>query len=310
MRRDVTRKRCQLFTFSTEVPRMPTHVLRPSIRMASMVMAALLAAVLAVTATPIAFAQKLVQIPTITQRVSDNVALLSEQDEGQVNALLKRVEEQQGTRIMILSIASTASETIDEFSARVVASWQPTHPGRAVFIVVARDNRPDAERIAIVGMNGAEKALDQTSVARITGEDMLPRFRLLEYRSAFEAGIADVVLLLKGEALPPAVEEKSLVQDGPRVDPVLIGAAGGAILVLLFLLWIVMRVQSRRLLYLTGNRSLNRSFEPMIVGSIRKPAPFDPETGNGFGGGFGAERGFTSTRRDFGGNGSSGAWPR
>jgi uncharacterized protein len=282
------------------------RVLRSCVRATPMVLAALLA----VTAMQNVFAQKLVQIPTIAQRVNDNVALLSEQDEGQVNALLKRVEEQQGTRIMVLSIASTASETIDEFATRVVASWQPTHPGRSVFIIVARDNRPDAERIAIVGMNGAEKALDQGSVARITSEDMLPRFRVLEYRKAFERAIADVVLLLKGDALPPPIEEKALVDEGPRVDPVLIAAAGSAILVLLFLLWVVVRIQSRRLLYLTGNRSMNRSFEPMIVGSIRKPAAFDPETGNGFGGGFGAERGFTSTRRDFGGNGSSGAWPR
>jgi uncharacterized membrane protein YgcG len=286
---------------------MPSNLFRSSARASALILSALLF----VAAAPhAAFAQKAVQIPTIVLRVHDNVALLSEQDESQLNALLKRVEDQQHTRVVILSIASTASEPIDEFAARVVASWAPSHPGRAVFIIVARDNRPDAERIAIVGMNGSETALDPSSVARIVNEDLLPRFRLLEYRAGFETAVGHVVMLLNGEALPPPPEEKQLVVVESQLDPRLVGAAAFAVFVLVFCAWFVLRIFSRRVLYLTGNRPLNRSFEPMIVGSIRKPARFDAETGNGFGGGFGAERGFTGTRRDFGGSGASGAWPR
>jgi uncharacterized protein len=266
------------------------------------------AGAIALVATAPAFAQKLAQIPTINLRVNDNVALLSDQDESELNVILKQSEQKSDARIVILAIASTAPETIDDYAARVAMSWGPTHPGSAVIILVARDNRPDSERIAIVGVNGAEAAMDKTSVARIAAEDMLPRFRVLEYRAGFAAAIDHVLLLLGGGQLPAIVEDKPLGPPVHRVDQRLVAAGSAAGLVIAFLLWFIVRLRSRRLVYVTGHRSLNRSFEPMIVGSMIKPAEFDPDTGNGFGGGFGANRGFTTTRRDFGGSGASGAW--
>jgi uncharacterized protein len=266
------------------------------------------ATLVALATPPLAFAQKVVQIPTINLRLNDNVAMLSEQDEGELNRLIKKAEAESNAHIVILAIASTAPESIDEFAARVATSLGPTHQGRVVFIVVARDNRPDSERIAIVGWNGAETALDKNSVQRIATEDMLPHFRLLEYRAAFETAIGHVVLLLGGGQLPLPPEEKAYVPPPKQIDVRLLAAAIGVAGVLALFAWLLLRVGSRRVVYITGHRSLNRSFEPMITGSMRKPADFDPDRGNGFGGGFGAARGNTGTRDDFGGSGASGAW--
>jgi uncharacterized protein len=287
----------------------PMLSLMPYLPMRLMRRALLVAAgVMALAATAPAFAQKLAQIPTINLRVNDNVALLSDQDESELNALVKQSEQKSDARIVILAIASTAPETIDEYATRVAASWAPAHPGSAVIIIVARDNRPDSERIAIVGVNGAESAIDRTSVARIAAEDMLPRFRVLEYRAGFTAAIEHVLLLLSGGQLPAIVEDKPLGPPVRQVDQRLVAAGVGAGLAVAFFLWVLVRLRSRRLVYVTGHRSLNRSVEPMIVGSMIKPAEFDPDTGNGFGGGFGANRSFITTRRDFGGSGASGAW--
>jgi uncharacterized membrane protein YgcG len=81
------------------------------------------------------------------------------------------------------------------------------------------------------------------------------------------------------------------------------------VLALLLVALPILRVRSRRLVYLTGRRALNRSFEPMIVGRFgRRSVVVADDGGNGFGGGFGATRGLAGGRGEFSGGGSSGFW--
>ncbi len=65
--------------------------------------------------------------------------------------------------------------------------------------------------------------------------------------------------------------------------------------------------RSRQVGYLSGNRALNRSVTPFVVGSILGSLGRGGG-GGGFGGGGGGGGGFSGGGGDFGGGGASGDW--
>ncbi len=257
------------------------------------------------------FQQKLGPMPSLTSPVNDNVALLSDQQESDLNASLTKYRAEKGIEIVVLTLASTGAEAVDEYAARLVRGWSAAHGGSGgvVFIVVARDNRPDANRVAIAA--GPRLRLTDSDVHRIVDEDIFPHFRVLDYGGGLIAGVDRVKSVLSGESLPGFVEPTASGPPSRRVPKLLVAIVVAALAACAVLAVAIRQLRSRRMVHLTGRRPLNRSFEPMLagrfVGRRKRPGPDEDDGGNGFGGGFGRARGPIGAG-DFSGGGASGTW--
>lgn len=257
-----------------------------------------------------ALAQPLALIPTLSQRVNDNVAMLTPQEENALAQSLADLEGATGTQVVVLTVAATAPETVAEYAARLARAWAADHDGNenAVFVVVARDNRPAANRVRIEPGRRLPTPLAAADLQRIVDEEMLPRFALLDYAGALSAGTGRLTSLLRGQPLAPRVDAPTPIEAPPPPTSRWPEALAVVAVVALLLGAPLVRLRSRRLVYLTGHRALNRSFEPMVAGRFTGRAPkLAPEEGNGFGG-HGVGTGFAGGGGDFAGGGATGFW--
>lgn len=152
-------------------------------------------------------AQELQPVPRLQARVTDNAGLLPEARRTALEARLAAFERQKGTQVAVLTLASTAPESIEAYSIRVVDAWRL---GRAsvddgVLFVIARDDR----RMRIEVGRGLEGALPDARAKQIIADAVAPRFKAGDYPGGIEAGVESILALLFGEALPPppAVDE-------------------------------------------------------------------------------------------------------
>lgn len=253
-----------------------------------------------------AHGQELVPVSALTARVTDAGGLLTAEQRSALESVLADYEQQKGTQIAVLTVASTAPEAIEQYGIRVAEAWKIGRKGAAdgVVVIVAKDNPRDLRRLRIEVGKGLEGAITDAQSRRIIDEDIAPHFRQNDYYGGLAAGISRIKSLLQGEALPaPAAPRPSQSSAG---DGFSIGLPG------LFLLFLVVSFLFRgrgRVGYLSGNRALNRSIAPMVVGGIL--GSLGRGGGGGFGGGFGGGGGgggFSGGGGDFGGGGASGDW--
>ena len=252
-----------------------------------------------------ALAQELAAIPPLTARVTDTAGMLTPDQRSALEAVLADYEQQKGTQIAVLTIPSTAPEVIEQYGIRVADAWKIGRKGTAdgVILIVAKDNPSDLRRLRIEVGKGVEGAIPDALAKRIINEDIAPHFRENDFYGGMVAGVNRIKSLLEGEALPaPPPREIS-----PRTN----GSSGFGIgLPLLFFLFIVisgvMRAMGgRRVGYMSGNRALNHSIAPLIIGGLL--GSLAGRGGGGFGGG-GGGGGFSGGGGDFGGGGASGDW--
>lgn len=262
------------------------------------------AALLLVAGANATFAQNLVAIPPLTARVTDTAGLLTPDQRAALEAVLADYEQQKGTQIAVLTVPSTAPEAIEEYGIRVADAWKIGRKGTAdgVILIVAKNNPRDLRRVRIEVGKGVEGAIPDVLAKRIIDEDIAPHFRENDFYGGLVAAVSRIKSLLEGEGLPAPAARESARSDGT--------SGFGIGLPLLFLLFIivsgVMRaIGGRRVGYMSGNRALNRSIAPVILGGLLGSLS-SRGGGGGFGGGGGG--GFSGGGGDFGGGGASGDW--
>ena len=98
-------------------------------------------------------------------------------------------------------VATTNPEDIAQYSIRVVDSWKlgRAKPDDGVLLLLAKDDH--ATRIE-VGY-GLEGALTDATSNRIIDETMKPLFRQGQFYAGLSAGVAQIMQVVDGEALPP-----------------------------------------------------------------------------------------------------------
>jgi len=259
----------------------------------------------------LAFAQDLAAVPPLTARVTDSGSLLAPDQRAALESVLADYERQKGTQIAVLTVPTTAPEQIEQYGIRVAEAWKIGRKGTAdgVILIVAKDNPRDLRRLRIEVGKGVEGAITDAQSKRIIDEDIAPHFRENDYYGGLVAGVHRIESLLEGEALPPSPREQGR---GNGNGGFAIGLPG------LFLLFVVVSfvlrgAGRRRVGYMSGNRALNRSIAPMVVGGILGSLA-GRSGGGGFGGGGfgggggGGGGGFSGGGGDFGGGGASGDW--
>jgi uncharacterized protein len=146
-------------------------------------------------------AQALQPIPKFEARVTDLTGTLTAGEQSDLEQKLAAFEARKGSQIVVLIVATTSPEEIEQYSIRVVDAWKPgrkkTDDG--VLVLLAKDDH--AARIE-VGY-GLEGALTDVTSHRIIEETMVPLLRQGQYSAAINAGVDQVIRVVDGEPLPP-----------------------------------------------------------------------------------------------------------
>lgn len=187
------------------------------------------AALLAFLAAGQALAQS--AVPALTGRVTDTTGTLSAQQVAGLDQRLAEFESRKGVQFAVLVVATTQPEAIEQYALRVVEQWKL---GRrkvddGALLLVAKNDR--ALRIE-VGY-GLEGTLSDIVSQRIIRELITPRFAAGDFAGGIEAGLAAMMKVVEGEALPaPKAKPGDPSADVASYLPVLlvVGAIGGALL--------------------------------------------------------------------------------
>jgi uncharacterized protein len=262
-------------------------------------------------------------VPPRAARVTDLTNTLPADTRAALDRKLAAFEARKGSQIAVLLIATTAPESIEQYSLRVAEAWKLGRAGvddGVLLLVAVQDRRARLE----VGY-GLEGAVPDALARRVIAEQLAPKFRDGDFAGGIDAGVDALIGLVDGEPLPePAAR-------APDVEP------WGALPVLLVFAAFLAPVFRRIFGTLFGSLALGAGaafvvwfvssviFASVLVGGMvfvfalagigggagrwASRGPFGGMPG-GFGGGFGGGGGggFSGGGGRFGGGGASGGW--
>jgi uncharacterized protein len=160
---------------------------------------------------PVAAADDLVRIPTLTARVTDLTNTLSAPERQALEAKLAAWEAQTGNQLAVLMIPSTQPEAIASYAIRVAEGWKIGRKGKdngAIFLI-AKDDRKNRIEVGY----GLEGVLTDVTSRRILAETVAPFFRNNQFAQGIDAGVDRIIdVVNKGEPLADA----PAVQNPPR----------------------------------------------------------------------------------------------
>lgn len=141
-----------------------------------------------------------IPVPPLTERVTDQAALLTTEQKASLEQKLQTFEARKGSQIAVLIVPTTAPETIEQYALRVAEQWKL---GRkkvddGALMLVATTDR--ALRIE-VGY-GLEGALNDATSKRIISEIITPRFKQGDFYGGITAGVGQIIRVIDGEPLP------------------------------------------------------------------------------------------------------------
>ena len=163
-------------------------------------------------------AQELIAIPALHAHVVDQIDLLSAAEQAQLDRTLTDYEQRTGSQIAVLLIASTAPETIEQFSIRVADAWKigRKNVDDGVILLVAKDNPKSLHRLRIEAGRGVQGSLTDLQSKRILQEVIAPFFQRNDFNGGLTAGVTALMTLLDKEQLPapaPTAQPASSVSD-------------------------------------------------------------------------------------------------
>ncbi|MFZ2989173.1 MAG: TPM domain-containing protein [Ideonella sp.] len=139
-------------------------------------------------------------VPPLQQRITDLTGTLTPAQVQALDGKLAAFEAEAGPQIVVLMIPSTAPEDIAALAFRVADSWKVgrREVGDGLLILVAKDDR----RMRIEVAKALEGAVPDLAARQIIDRQMKPAFRTGDYAGGLNLAIDQLMLRLKGEALP------------------------------------------------------------------------------------------------------------
>ena len=265
-------------------------------------------------------------VPKLIKRVTDATGTLSSSDEAQIETRLKDYEARKGAQIAVLIVGTTQPETVFDYSTRVMTEWKL---GRkdiddGVLFVIAKNDRKTQ---ILVGL-GLSGSLTDAMSKRILTEIVAPKFRVGDFAGGIDDGIAKIISVIDGEALPPPPKKRMASKNagGGGYENFIMLAIFAAVFVGPLLRSLLGRflgasatggIAAAAAWFVAGGLLL-----PVISGAIMFIAVllmgamnFTSGRGGGWGGGFGgggggsgADGGFSGGGGSFDGGGASGDW--
>lgn len=145
-------------------------------------------------------AQDLLPVPALSARVIDQTGTLDAQQRQALEAKLQAFEQQKGSQIVMLMVATTAPEDIASYANRVGNAWKigRKEVGDGILVIVAKNDR----KMRIEVAKTLEGAVPDIAAARIIDHAMKPRFRDNDFAGGLDAAADQLIARVKGEALP------------------------------------------------------------------------------------------------------------
>ena len=177
---------------------------------------ALTALLLAAVALVGAQAQDLLPVPVLTGRVIDQTGTLDASQRQALEAKLLAIEQEKGSQIVMLMVATTQPEDIASYANRVGNAWKIGRKdvGDGILVVVAKNDR----KMRIEVAKTLEGAVPDIAAARIIDHGMKPRFRENDFAGGLDAAADQLIARIKGEALPEVDNKSGDFGNGERDD--------------------------------------------------------------------------------------------
>ncbi len=153
----------------------------------------------------------LVQVPALTDRVTDLSQVLQTGQKLRLQERLRRLEQEKGAQMAVLILPSTQPETIEQYGIRVAEQWKLGRKGvdDGVLLLVATADRS----LRIEVGYGLEGVIPDAVAKRVIAEVITPYFRRGDLYGGLEAGVNQLARLVEGEPLP-APERRDTAWNG------------------------------------------------------------------------------------------------
>jgi uncharacterized membrane protein YgcG len=139
-------------------------------------------------------------------RIIDNSYLLTTAEKDSIETLIKKLDQEIGSQIVILTIDTLGTEKLEDFSlrmARELRLGRSTHNDGLLITIVTMERKMRIE----VG-TGLENIIKDEVAARIIRDDMTPLFRQEKYGQGIYLAVDRISQLI--------IENKELVGTKPR----------------------------------------------------------------------------------------------
>ena len=160
--------------------------------------------------------------PDLSKRVTDLTGTLTAAQSEALENRLAAFEKEKGSQIAVLIIATTQPEDIAAYAIRVADAWKVGRKNiddGAILIVAKNDRRLRLE----VGY-GLEGVIPDAVAKRIIAETITPYFKQGAFAAGIDAGVTQIMALIRGETLPPPQPD---VDDTPSESAFLFILAAG-----------------------------------------------------------------------------------
>lgn len=140
-------------------------------------------------------------VPTLSARAIDQTGTLDAAALTALESQLATIEQQHGSQVVLLLVASTQPEDIAAYAWRVADTWKIGRKdvGDGVLLIVALNDR----RVRIEVARALEGAIPDLAASRIIEGAITPAFRQGDVAGGLQAGVQQIGQLIAGEALPP-----------------------------------------------------------------------------------------------------------
>lgn len=147
-----------------------------------------------------ALAQALKPVPDLTGHVVDTTNTLPPATREALEQKLTTFETESGTQIGVLLVPTTKPEDIFSYANRVANDWKlgRKEVGDGLLLVVAKDDR----KLRIEVAKTLEGAIPDLMAQRVIDEAISPAFKQGDFAGGLNAGVEQLMGLVRGEALP------------------------------------------------------------------------------------------------------------
>lgn len=157
-------------------------------------------------------AQGVLPVPALTAHVMDLTGTLDSAATQALEAKLSAFESSTGAQIVVLLVPTTAPEEIASYAQRVGDSWKIGRKdvGDGLLLVVAKDDR----KLRIEVAKTLEGAIPDLMAKRVIDQAIAPRFKVGDFAGGIDAGLTQIMGLIRGEALPAPTNQTPSVPTG------------------------------------------------------------------------------------------------
>jgi uncharacterized protein len=146
------------------------------------------------------WAQDLVAVPPLGSHVVDVSGTLSAAQRQTLDDKLKAFEATSGSQVVVLMVPTTAPEDIASYANRVGSTWKIGRRdiGDGLLLIVATNDH----KLRIEVARALEGAVPDLAAKRVIDQTITPHFKQGDFAGGIDAGLDQIMALIRGEALP------------------------------------------------------------------------------------------------------------